>query len=394
MQILRLANQVYKIGAIDWNRRLFDCLIPLPKGTSYNSYLVEGSEKTALLDAVDPTKWAVLEENLSNIKKLDYVIAHHGEQDHSGSLPMVLAKYPEAKIVTNAKAQEILMDLLPLPKDRFLIVEEGSELSLGDKTLKFFLTPWVHWPETMVTYLVEDKILFSCDFFGSHLATTRLFAGRDPSVFDAAKRYYAEIMMPFAMQVQKNVEKVEKLDIRIIAPSHGPIYNDPSFIMEAYKEWNTGKPANRAIILYVSMHGSCEKMAEHLTNSLVNRGIEAKVYDLTVADVGDLAMDLVDAATLILATPIVLGSAHPLAMYFSYVANILKPSKLRFIAGISSYSWGGNIESLKTMLNRLNNVEWLPPVMSKGFPKKETFDALDKLAELIAQKHNAMNESK
>ena len=190
---------VYSVGAIDWDRRLFDELIPLPDGTSYNAYLIKGSEKTALLDTVDPKKTHVLLDNLvrTGIERIDYVVAHHAEQDHSGSIPDVLLLYPDAKVVTNAKCKAMLMDLLRIDDDKFIVVEDGQELSLGDKTLQFVFIPWVHWPETMGTYLAEDKILFPCDFFGSHLATSSLFVEDEPMVYECAKRYYAEIMMPF-----------------------------------------------------------------------------------------------------------------------------------------------------------------------------------------------------
>ena len=174
----RLGKNIFAVGAIDWDARLFDRLIPLPDGTSYNSYLIRGSEKTALLDTVEPSKTDVLFGNIlgTGIEKIDYVVAHHAEQDHSGSLPDVLLVHPEAKVVTNPKCKQLLMDLLCLDEEKFITVEDGQKLSLGDKTLQFVYTPWVHWPETMSTYLPEDKILFSCDFFGAHLATSSLFA--------------------------------------------------------------------------------------------------------------------------------------------------------------------------------------------------------------------------
>ncbi len=190
---------VYFTGAIDWDRRLFDELVPLPDGTSYNSYLVKGSEKTVLLDAVDPTKTEVLVDHLVRlgVDKLDYIVSHHAEQDHSGSIPDVLLLYPDAKVVTNPKCKAMLVDHLEIEEDRFITVADGEKLSLGDKTLQFIYTPWVHWPETMSTYLAEDKILFTCDFFGSHLASSSLFVTDEGQAYEAAKRYYAEIMMPF-----------------------------------------------------------------------------------------------------------------------------------------------------------------------------------------------------
>ncbi|NUM37242.1 MAG: MBL fold metallo-hydrolase, partial [Candidatus Brocadiae bacterium] len=252
MKPIKIAENVYKIGALDWNRRLFDSLIPIPKGTTYNSYWVEGKEKTALIDTVEPAMWEVLEDQISKATRLDYIVSNHAEQDHSGCIPNVLQKFPKAKVVTNSKAKGMLMDLLSIEESQFQIVNDGDSLDLGGKTLRFALTPWVHWPETMVTYLEEDKILFSCDFFGSHLASSKIYADEDYEVYDAAKRYYAEIMMPFAREVAKNMEKVSKWNIQLIAPSHGPMYNKPEFIFNAYKEWISDKPKNKAIVVYIS----------------------------------------------------------------------------------------------------------------------------------------------
>jgi flavorubredoxin len=186
----KVKENILSVGAIDWDRRLFDELIPLPDGTSYNAYLVKGSEKVALLDTVDPTKNEDLIGNLvsSDIDKIDYVVAHHAEQDHSGAIPDVLALYPDAKVVTNPKCKVMLIDLLHIKDDDFITVEDGQTLSLGDKTLQFIYLPWVHWPETFGTYLKEDKILFPCDFFGSHLATSSLFVDDEARVYEAARR--------------------------------------------------------------------------------------------------------------------------------------------------------------------------------------------------------------
>ena len=171
----QIMGKIFWLGAVDWDRRLFDSLIPLPDGTTYNAYLVEGSEKTALLDTVDPSMSDELMAQLDGFPRIDFIVSHHAEQDHSGAIPRVLKRFPEAKVVATPKAKGMLMDLLKIPDSAFVTVQDGETLSLGDKTLKFIYTPWVHWPETMVTYLQENKILFSCDFFGSHIATTDLF---------------------------------------------------------------------------------------------------------------------------------------------------------------------------------------------------------------------------
>ena len=215
-----IVPNVYLAGAVDWDRRLFDALIPLPDGTSYNAYVVQGSQKTALLDTVDPSRWATLSAQLDELPAPDYLVIHHVEQDHAGCTPQVLQRYPDITIVCNAKARAMLLDHLHIDDARFQVVADGDTLSLGDKTLTFVFTPWVHWPETMSTWLAEDRMLFSCDFFGSHYATNDVFADRH-EVYDGAKRYYAEIMMPFGGQVTKNIDKVTKYPIRTSRPAMG-----------------------------------------------------------------------------------------------------------------------------------------------------------------------------
>ena len=379
---------VYQVGAVDWDRRLFDALIPLPDGTSYNSYLIKGSGKTALIDTVDPAMQDVLINNLSQlgIESIDYVVANHAEQDHSGSIPQVLGKYPEAKVVCTPRCKGMLIDLLMIPEEKFITVNDKETISLGDKTLEFIYAPWVHWPETMLTYLREDKILFPCDFFGSHLATTDLYVTDEGQVYEVAKRYYAEIMMPFRTTIQKNLEKVKDYTIDIIAPSHGPMYDKPEFILKAYHSWAFDEPKNIVVLPYISMHGSTRKMVEYLVDALVQRGVTVKQFDLTVTDIGKLAMVLVDAATVVIGTPTILMGPHPNVAYATILANALKPN-LKFISIIGSYGWGGKaIEQLAAMIPNLK-VEILEPVLSKGFPKEADFKALDNLAVTITEKH-------
>jgi len=379
---------VYSVGAVDWDRRLFDELIPLPDGTSYNAYLIKGSEKTALLDTVDPKKTHVLLENLvsTGVERIDYVVAHHAEQDHSGSIPDVLLLYPGAKVVTNARCKAMLMDLLRIDEDKFITVEDGQKLSLGDKTLQFLFIPWVHWPETMGTYLAEDKIFFPCDFFGSHLATSSLFVEDEPMVYEGAKRYYAEIMMPFRTPIKNNLKKLESLDIQIIAPSHGPVYQRPEFIIDAYKDWVSDEVKNEVVVAYVSMHESTREMVEHFVDALAERGIKVRQFNLTGVDIGELAMALVDAATVVIGSPTVLIGAHPSAAYAAFLANALRP-KTRFVSIIGSFGWGGKmVEQLSGMLGNLK-VEVIEPVIAKGVATDKDFVALDLLAEKIAAKH-------
>jgi flavorubredoxin len=374
---------------VDWDRRLFDSLIPLPDGTSYNAYLVEGSEKTALMDTVDPSKVDVLLSQLQGVAQVDYVVAHHAEQDHSGSIPQVLARYENAKVVATPKAKEMLIDLLSIPADRFLTVEDGQTLSLGDKTLEFVYTPWVHWPETMVTWLPQDRILFTCDFFGSHLATTDLYVSDKARVYEAAKRYYAEIMMPFRRIIQRNLEKIAGYDVGLIAPSHGPMYDDPTFIFDAYRDWISDAIKNVVVLPYISMHGSTRRMVEHLVRALAERRVTVHQFDLAVTDIGKLAIALVDSATIVIGTPTVHVGPHPNVLYAAHLANALRP-KARFASIVGSYGWSSKaVEQIAGLIPNLK-VEVLDPVLCKGYPQEADLEALDRLADTIVEKHRGL----
>ncbi|MBU1626480.1 FprA family A-type flavoprotein [bacterium] len=386
MKARKIKDGIFWVGAVDWDRRLFDSLIPLPDGTSYNSYLIYGSEKTVLVDAVDPTMKDVLFSYLNDVKDIDYVIGNHAEQDHSGVIPFVLEKYKNSKLITSSKGKELFIDHLCIKEDRIITVKDGEILSLGNKTLVFIETPWVHWPETMCTYLKEDKILFSCDFFGSHLATSDLYATDKGIVYEAAKRYYAEIMMPFRKIIQKNLEKIKILEIDFIAPSHGPIYDDPSFIIEAYKDWVLSNPKNEVVIPYISMHGSTKIMVDFLVRSLTEKKIKVYQFNLADADIGKLAIALVDAGTLVLGTPTVHIGPHPKAFEAVNLANALRP-KLRFISIIGSYGWGTKVAEQTTKLITNLQVEIFEPVFCKGMPREANFTALERLASTIYEKH-------
>lgn len=388
MAVREIKTDIYSVGAIDWDRRLFDELIPLPDGTSYNSYVIKGSEKIALIDTVDPTKEYELIRNLEkiDIKSIDYVISHHAEQDHSGTIPKILELYPKAKVLTNPKCKDMLIDLLLLPEDKFIIVNDMETVSLGNKTLEFIFAPWVHWPETMFTYVKEDKILFTCDFLGSHLATSNVFAPDEPKVYASAKRYFAEIMMPFRTSIKKHLERIKGLQIELVAPSHGPIYLNSDFIINAYKEWVSDEVKNEVVIPFISMHGSTKKMVEHFMNALIEKGITVKPFNLSQTDIGEIAMALVDAATIVIASPTVLVGPHPNVVYATYLVNALRP-KLKFASVIGSYGWGGKmIELLKGMLTNLK-LEIIEPVIIKGFPREHDLKALERLADDILKKH-------
>lgn len=386
MQAREIRKGIENIAMVHWERRMFDSLIPLPDGTSYNAYLVRGNRATALIDGADPALCDDLMQQLNRVERIDYVILQHAEQDHSGSLPAVLNKFPQAKLLCSNKARDLIITHLQIPEERIQTVADGDTLDLGGKTLQFVYTPWVHWPETMCTYLPEDKCLFSCDLFGSHLATTDLFATDQARVYEAAKRYYAEIMMPFRAVIVKNMDKISALDFDLIAASHGPVYNKPDFILDAYRDWVSPSVKNEVVLPYVSMHGSTAMMVGRLIDSLAQRGVTVHAFDLEVTDIGKLAIALVDAATLIVGTPTVHVGPHPAVHYAAYLANLLRP-KLKYAAIIGSYGWSSKaIEQVSALIPNLK-VEVLGTVLQKGVPTSETYKQLDDLAGKVARAH-------
>lgn len=388
MPFKEIKNNIFYCGLNHRERKLFDELIPLPMGTTYNSYLIKGSEKTVIIDTMYPPKADEYIERLekNGIDRIDYIICNHGEQDHTGSLPKLIKKYPEAVILTNPKCKEIIQEMLHIADEKFQLVEDGEEISLGDKTLQFIYAPWVHWPDTMFTYAKEDKVAFTCDFLGSHSPFENVFAVEDEKLLLAAKRYYAEIMMPFRKFCQKYVQKLKEMDIEIICTSHGPIYKNPSFILNAYEEWTSDNVKNEVIIPYVSMYESTKEMVDYMADELSDKGITVKPFNIIDEDLGEFAMELVEAATVVFGSSMVLAGPHPAAVSAAYLTGLLRP-KMKFISFIGSYGWGGNLTGkLDETLSGIK-AERLEPVIIKGKPKDADFKQLDVLIETIYNKH-------
>jgi flavorubredoxin len=381
---------VYWVGVKHYNRRLFDSLIPLPHGTSYNAYFVKGSNKTALIDTVNPGFDQELLDKISvhaDPSKVDYVIMNHAEPDHANAVKHMLDVAQGAKLVTSAKGKEAAMMYFGVAPERIMVVDESTKIDLGGKTLSFVDAPWLHWPETMFTYLEEERILFPCDFFGSHLAMGDFYAkdyGPELCV-DMAKLYFAEIMMPFRPMGLKAVEKVKKLDPRIIAPSHGVIWDDPKVIVEPYSRWTSEKMAKKVLIAYVTMWGSSEKMAKAMHEELVRKGINVNIFDLPVTDIGHVAKELVDTPVLVLAAPTVLNGVHPVAAYATLLVKTLRaPTKYGVV--LSSYGWGGGAVKQISGLLEGSKLEVLGVVDVKGPPKQPEFDKIKEIANKIEEK--------
>jgi flavorubredoxin len=382
----KIRDNVDAICSVHWERRMFDSLIPLPDGTSYNAYVVRGTQGCALIDSADPMLRDEFMRHIDAIGQIDYLVSQHAEQDHSGLIGELAARFPNATILCSNKAREMLVTHLHLPEERIRVVADGESVSLGDKTLTFVYTPWVHWPETMCTFVPEAKCLFSCDFFGSHLATSDVTVTDKARVYEAAKRYYAEIMMPFRKVIASNLEKVGKLDFTMIAPSHGPVYDQPGFIVDAYRDWVSPAMKNEVVLPYISMHGSTEQMVKHLIDALAGRGVTVYPFDLAVTDIGKLAMSLVDAATLIVGTPTVHIGPHPAVYTASHLANLLRP-KLKYAAIVGSFGWSSKaIEQITGLIPNLK-VEVLGTVLQKGAPTATTRRELDQLADAVAAAH-------
>ena len=384
-----ISDRVDYVGSQDWDRTIFDSLIPLPDGTSYNSYIVKGSSKTALIDTVDPKFLQELEGKLEEAGNVDYVVVNHVEQDHSGCLNMVLDRYPKATALCSEKAKDLIITHLHTAPERIITVKDGEELSLGDRTLRFVYAPFVHWPETMLTYLVEDRILFSCDMFGSHLASSDVFTVKPPHDYvESCKRYYAEIMMPFAIPIKKNLEKVEALSPAMICPSHGPCWTEPAFVMDLYRRWSQGAPENKALLLYVSMHGSVSAMVERITDRLSAAGVSVARVDLTEPDLGKIAINIVDSHTILIGTPTVLGGPHPKVASAVVLANALRP-KAKLIGIVGSFGWAGKApEVLASLVPNLSGAELLQPLMLKGLPDEDGIRKLDEFADTLIDRHS------
>ena len=339
---IAISESAYLVGVRDPKRKLFDGLITLPEGTSYNSYLIFGKSKQALIDTVNlgfEKKLARNINDLTKLKDLDYLIMNHAEPDHASAIPFIFLKNEKIKLVTTLMGSEMAKRFYGITQERIIVVKDQEKLDLGGITLRFIEAPMLHWPETMFTYLEEEKILFSCDFFGAHMSKA-IFDNEAFNLEYHAQRYYGEIMMPFRAMAKRAMEKIADLPIAVIAPSHGPVYKNVPRILEQYKKWVEGKTKKKVIVVYLSMWGSTKKMIEGMTKVFAEQKIEFVSYDLTACDVGDIAKDLVDARALVFAAPTVLGELHPVAGFAANLVKALKPS-LKYAVFLSSCGWSG-----------------------------------------------------
>jgi flavorubredoxin len=388
--IPEIARNVFWVGVKDWNRRMFDALIPLPQGTSYNAYIVKGEEKTALIDTVNPGFEKEFNEKISmvsDLQSLDYLIMNHAEPDHSNAIKYIMDLAPNAVLVTTDKGAKMARIYHEIAEPRVKIVKDGDTLELGGKTLRFIEAPWLHWPETMFTYLPEDKILFPCDFFGSHTAQG-VYDDDVEDLIPLAKRYYGEIMMPFGKMGANALEKIKDLDIKIIAPSHGPMYKNPQRILKPYAKWTAGETENKALIVYVSMWGSTSHMIRTIAETLLQEGVDVHIYDLATSDIGDVARELVDSRAIILGTPTVLGGMHPLALYGTYLVKALKPPA-KYGVVLGSYGWGGGALKQAGEILVPSSMEVVGTLQVRGRASEEELKKVEEIGRELSRKMKA-----
>ena len=387
----QIKENILYAGMNDKDRVIFDELIPLDNGTSYNSYIVKGTEKTAVIDTMYPkfTQEYLKSFDENGITTVDYIIANHGEQDHSGSIPALLNKFPMAKVVTNAVCAKNLQEMLLVPEEKINIVGNNEELSLGNKTFKFIIAPGVHWPDTMFTYLKEDNVIFTGDFLGAHYIFDDVFAQPSKDLEKSAKKYFAEIMMPFSTVCRKYVQQLRELKVEMIMPSHGPVHKNPDYILDLYADWAGEKGKNLVLLPYVSMYHSTEDMIDYLAKKLEEKGIPSVKYDMVEGNLGDLAMALVDGTTLILGASMVLAGPHPAAFNTVYLASVLKP-KTKIASFIGSYGWGGNLFGKMAEMLAPLKLDVIEPIMVKGKAKPDDYKKIDMMAEEIFKKHKEL----
>ncbi len=393
MAFKKITDSVLYCGINDFDRVIFDELIPLDNGTTYNSYIVKGNDKVAVIDTMYPkfTEQYLKSFDENGITKVDYIIANHGEQDHSGSIPALLDKYPMATVVTNSNVAGNIKEMLFVPEDRIQVIGNNEELDLGGKTLKFILAPGVHWPDTMFTLLKEDNVIFTCDFLGSHHTFDEVFAVPSDKLTRGIKKYYAEIMMPFRMLSKKYTAQIRQMNVDIICPSHGPMYKGEGleYILSLYEDWTADEGKNLVLLPYVSMYGSVEEMADYVEKGLKAKGIDVFKYDVIRGNLGDLAVALVDATTIVMGVSMVLAGPHPAAVNVAYLAGVLKP-KAKFASIIGSYGWGGKLFDKIVECIAPIKPEIIEPVQVKGKPKKDDFAKLDTLVNSIYEKHKSL----
>ena len=388
-----LKDGVNWVGVVDWNIRDFHGYIT-SRGSSYNAYLIQ-DEKTALVDTVKAAFCNELIEHINehtSLEKIDYIVVNHVEMDHSSSLPTIAKLAKNAKILSSARGKEELIKHYGTEFERVETVKSGDTLKLGKKTLTFLEAPMLHWPDSMFTYLIEDKILMPNDAFGQHLASSGRFDDEvDQQVLmEEAVTYYANILTPFAPLIVKKIEEVVamKLPIDMIAPSHGIIWRkDPMKIVNGYMDWCTGKTTKqKVVIVFDTMWGSTDKMARAIADGVASIGVEVKLLKLRCTDNTDVVTEITDAKVVLVGSPTLNNSMFPsMGSFLTYIGGLKPKGKLWGFFG--SYGWGGGaVRGMAKMAKEAGFDVMEPSIEFKWVPTPEELKKCFEFGQQIAQK--------
>jgi flavorubredoxin len=389
-----LGNNIDWVGYIDWTIRDFHSY-DTERGATYNAYLVR-DEKTALIDTVKAPYADGLLRNITvlcPLEKIDYLVCNHAEPDHSGSLPQVLAAAPQAVLVCDKKCAEILAENYDTSAWKMTIVASGDAVSLGRRTLQFIETPMVHWPESMFTYVAEEKLLFSMDAFGQHYASAERFDDQSPLdvVMDEAKTYYANIIMPYGKSAKACLERIGDLAIETIAPSHGVIWRKHvKQILDAYRRWMVCTPEPKVLVIYDSMWDSTGEMARAILDGAAQSGATAKLLHLRRTNLTRLASEVLDAAGVAFGSSTLNRTMMPAAAAaLCYLEGLNPRGKLCFAFG--SYGWGkGGAEDVNEGLKRIGWEIVCEPIRAKYRPTAEVLDACRRAGKMLGEKAAAV----
>lgn len=387
----QLVKDIHWVGYVDWPVRDFHGY-HTNRGSSYNAYFVRGAAKTALIDTVKGPYAEALKRNvaaLCPLDQIDYLVCNHAEPDHSGSFPAMVAACPQAEVVCNAKCKDALSAHYDTTGWKFLIVKEGDTLDLGGRTLQFFNTPMCHWPESMVTYVPEEELLFSMDIFGQHYATYNRFDDEAnlEEVMQEAKTYYANIVLLYAQPVAAAAKKLLGLKLRIVAPSHGVIWRSHfDKILNAYLAWHISKPTKKVVVFYSTMWQSTRLMAEAIVEGAnETQGIEVKLFDLSTIHDTQLITELMDCAAFACGTPTLNQSLMPrMASALTYTRGLKPAGKTAFAFG--SYGWASKgAEEAQTYLQAFNCKLQNDPIICRYKPTAEVLERCREAGRGLAQ---------
>lgn len=344
MKPIKLKENIYWVGEIDWDLRNFHGY-STQRGSTYNAYLIL-DEKITLIDTVRPYLYEKMMKRISHLtapSNIHYIISNHVEMDHSGSLPHLMEAAKNATIVTSPNGQKGLIAHYKNKDWNFRVVKSDETISLGNKNIKFILTPMVHWPDNMMSYLVEDNILFSNDAFGQHIASSERFDDEcfQGVVVEEAKKYYANIVLPYSSLVQKAMDLISPLPIDMIAPSHGIIWRSyVNAITDEYRKWAANRTEKTGLIIYDTMWGSTEKIAHTIQDAFESHGVCIKMLNLRKNHISDIIADVLTARFICVGSPTLNSNMLPTVSGLLTYLKGLSP-KNRVGLAFGSYGWGG-----------------------------------------------------